>query len=435
MDGKSTVVDGRDADGVILIDRRLGDIAMHLLIMSSQVVYPATDGGKQVTYYGMSAFAKRVRVSIYMVNSADIAVEDGGFDDIHHVHIIPQILKPSKECGRFELMCQTMHWFLGGLPRQALVTDSARERERLMTYIRETHVTTVLLESPFVAPLLDLSQLREWNVKIIIVLHNIEHIYFQETSTWPALLHRMEYGRIKRYELEILRQADVGISISPWDAQYFKERLGASNVVYLPSVLPRVNARWHSQDSNYVLFTGGLSFPPNYEGIVWFLEHVFSPYRERFPEMQLWITGKRSDVAERLARTYDHVHLTGFLTDQELREVECACRFIIVPILKGSGVKVKLLDAMAIGAPVVTTLHGRQGVFVDAQKEEEPFLCGEDADMFLQHMYDLTEDVDMATSLGERAQHFYDTTYASEENVDKWLEVCRASSEMENEMC
>lgn len=408
---------------------------MHLLIMSSQVVYPATDGGKQVTYYGMSAFAKRVRVSIYMVNSADIAVEDGGFDDIHHVHIIPQILKPSKECGRFELMCQTMHWFLGGLPRQALVTDSARERERLMTYIRETHVTTVLLESPFVALLLDLSQLREWNVKIIIVLHNIEHIYFQETSTWPALLHRMEYGRIKRYELEILRQADVGISISPWDAQYFKERLGASNVVYLPSVLPRVNARWHSQDSNYVLFTGGLSFPPNYEGIVWFLEHVFSPYRERFPEMQLWITGKRSDVAERLARTYDHVHLTGFLTDQELREVECACRFIIVPILKGSGVKVKLLDAMAIGAPVVTTLHGRQGVFVDAQKEEEPFLCGEDADMFLQHMYDLTEDVDMATSLGERAQHFYDTTYASEENVDKWLEVCRASSEMENEMC
>ena len=224
---------------------------MHLLIMSSQVVYPATDGGKQVTYYGMSAFAKRVRVSIYMVNSADIAVEDGGFDDIHHVHIIPQILKPSKECGRFELMCQTMHWFLGGLPRQALVTDSARERERLMTYIRETHVTTVLLESPFVAPLLDLSQLREWNVKIIIVLHNIEHIYFQETSTWPALLHRMEYGRIKRYELEILRQADVGISISPWDAQYFKERLGASNVVYLPSVLPRVNARWHSQDSVY----------------------------------------------------------------------------------------------------------------------------------------------------------------------------------------
>lgn len=434
MDGKSTVVDGRDADGVILIDRRLGDIAMHLLIMSSQVVYPATDGGKQVTYYGMSAFAKRVRVSICMVNSADIAVEDGGFDDIHHVHIIPQILKPSKECGRFELMCQTMHWFLGGLPRQALVTDSARERERLMTYIRETHVTTVLLESPFVAPLLDLSQLREWNVKIIIVLHNIEHIYFQETSTWPALLHRMEYGRIKRYELEILRQADVGISISPWDAQYFKERLGASNVVYLPSVLPRVNARWHSQDSNYVLFTGGLSFPPNYEGIVWFLEHVFSPYRERFPEMQLWITGKRSDVAERLARTYDHVHLTGFLTDQELREVECACRFIIVPILKGSGVKVKLLDAMAIGAPVVTTLHGRQGVFSDVLQGEEPFLCGENANAFLQHMYVLTEDDDMAVSLGARAKAFYDTTYASAENVDKWLEVCR-SSEMENKMC
>ena len=423
MDGKSTVVDGRDADGVILIDRRLGDLAMHLLIMSSQVVYPATDGGKQVTYYGMSAFAKRVRVSICMVNSADIAVEDGGFDDIHHVHIIPQILKPSKECGRFELMCQTMHWFLRGLPRQALVTDSARERERLMMYIRETHVTTVLLESPLVAPLLDLSQLREWNVKIVIVLHNIEHIYFQETSTWPAPLRRMEYGRIKRYELEILRQADVGISISPWDAQYFKEQLGASNVVYLPSVLPRAAARWYPQDSNYILFTGGLSFPPNYEGIVWFLEEVFSRYRERFPKMELWITGKQSDGAESLVRTYDHVHLTGFLTDQELREVECACRFIIVPILKGSGVKVKLLDAMAIGAPVVTTLHGRQGVFSDVPQDEEPFLCGENANAFLQHMYVLTEDDNMAAMLGNRAKHFYDTTYASAENVDRWLRI------------
>lgn len=408
---------------------------MHLFMLSSQVVYPPTDGGKQGIYYRMNALGTRTRVSVCMVNSANIAAADGGFDAVHHVRIIPQILKPSKECSHFELVCQTMHWLTSSMPRQALVTDSAEVRRQLMEYIRETRVTTILLESPFVAPILDFPQLRKWNVKIVVVLHNIEHLYFQETTTWPASLRSMEYERIKRYELQILRQADLGISISPWDAQYFKEQLGASNVVYLPSVLPRKDTRWHSQNSNYILFTGGLSFPPNYEGIVWFLEEVFSRYRERFPKMELWITGKRSDAAERLARTYDHVHLTGFLTDPELRKVECGCRFIIVPILKGSGVKVKLLDAMAIGAPVVTTLHGRQGIFGDTQKAEAPFLCGEDADMFLQHMYDLTEDVDMATSLGERAQHFYDTTYASEENVDKWLEVCRASSEMENEMC
>jgi mannosyl transferase len=396
---------------------------MHLFMLSSQVVYPPTDGGKQGIYYRMNALGTRTRVSVCMVNSANIAAADGGFDAVHHVRIIPQILKPSKECSHFELVCQTVHWLTSGLPRQALVTDSAEVRKQLMEYIRETRVTTILLESPFVAPLLDFPQLRKWNVKIVVVLHNIEHLYFQETTTWPAPLRSMEYERIKRYELQILRQADLGISISPWDAQYFKEQLGAPNVVYLPSVLPRKDTRWHSQNSNYILFTGGLSFPPNYEGIVWFLEEVFSRYRERFPKMELWITGKRSDAAERLARTYDHVHLTGFLTDPELRKVECGCRFIIVPILKGSGVKVKLLDAMAIGAPVVTTLHGRQGIFGDTQKAEAPFLCGEDADMFLQHMYDLTEDVDMATSLGERAQHFYDTTYASEENVDKWLRM------------
>lgn len=396
---------------------------MHLFMLSSQVVYPPTDGGKQGIYYRMNALGTRTRVSVCMVNSANIAAADGGFDAVHHVRIIPQILKPSKECSHFELLCQTVHWLTSGLPRQALVTDSAEVRKQLMEYIRETRVTTILLESPFVAPLLDFPQLRKWNVKIVVVLHNIEHLYFQETTTWPAPLRSMEYERIKMYELQILRQADLGISISPWDAQYFKEQLGASNVVYLPSVLPRKDTRWHSQNSNYILFTGGLSFPPNYEGIVWFLEEVFSRYRERFPKMELWITGKRSDAAERLARTYDHVHLTGFLTDPELRKVECGCRFIIVPILKGSGVKVKLLDAMAIGAPVVTTLHGRQGIFGDTQKAEAPFLCGEDADMFLQHMYDLTEDVDMATSLGERAQHFYDTTYASEENVDKWLRM------------
>lgn len=396
---------------------------MHLFMLSSQVVYPPTDGGKQGIYYRMNALGTRTRVSVCMVNSANIAAADGGFDAVHHVRIIPQILRPSKECGCFELFCQTVHWLTSGMPRQALVSDSAEVRKQLMEYIRETRVTTVLLESPFVAPLLDLSQLRAWHVKIVVVLHNIEHLYFQETTTWPAPLRSMEYERIKRYELEILRQADIGISISPWDAQYFKEQLGASNVVYLPSVLPREDTRWHPQNSNYILFTGGLSFLPNYEGVVWFLEKVFLQYREQYPKMELWITGKRSDAAERLARTYDHVHLTGFLTDPELRKVECGCRFIIVPILKGSGVKVKLLDAMAIGAPAITTLHGRQGIFGDAQKAEAPFLCGEDADIFLRHMFDLSEDVDMATSLGERAQHFYDTTYASEENVDKWLRM------------
>lgn len=396
---------------------------MHLFILSSQVVYPPTDGGKQGIYYRMNALGTRTRVSVCMVNSADIAVEDGGFDAVHRVRTIPQILKPSKECSHFELLCQTVYWLTSSMPRQALVTDSAEVRKQLMEYIRETRVTTILLESPFVAPLLDFPQLRKWNVKIVVVLHNIEHLYFQETTTWPAPLRSMEYERIKRYELEILRQADLGISISPWDAQYFKEQLGASNVVYLPSVLPRKDTRWHSQNSNYILFTGGLSFLPNYDGVVWFLEKVFLQYRERYPKMELWITGKRSDTAERLARTYDHVHLTGFLTDPELRKVECGCRFIIVPILKGSGVKVKLLDAMAIGAPAITTLHGRQGVFGDTQKAEAPFLCGEDADMYLKHMYALTENTDMAASLGERAQHFYDMTYASEENVDKWLRM------------
>ena len=48
-------------------------------------------------------------------------------------------------------------------------------------------------------------------------------------------------------------------------------------------------------------------------------------------------------------------------------------QFAVVPIIEGSGVKVKLLDAMAIGAPVVTTLHGRQGVFSDVLQGEEPF--------------------------------------------------------------
>ena len=98
-------------------------------------------------------------------------------------------------------------------------------------------------------------------------------------------------------------------------------------------------------------------------------------------------------------------------------------QFAVVPIIKGSEVKVKLLDAMAIGVPVVTTLHGRQGVFSDVLQGEEPFLCGENANAFLQHMYVLTEDDDMAAMLGNRAKYFYDTTYASAENVDRWLRI------------
>lgn len=108
-----------------------------------------------------------------------------------------------------------------------------------------------------------------------------------------------------------------------------------------------------------LIFTGSLSFGPNYDAMLWFVDQVFPAIRKEVPDVQLLITG---DHAGKRLPSLEAITLTGMVDD--VRPVIASSTVSLAPILTGGGSRLKILEAMALKTPVVATTKGAEGLDV-----------------------------------------------------------------------
>ena len=111
-----------------------------------------------------------------------------------------------------------------------------------------------------------------------------------------------------------------------------------------------------------LVFGGALAYGANYEAMQFFLEQVYPQIRRQYPNVRLSITGSSKGVDLDKLPLDDSVTLTGFVDD--VRPVVARSWAAVVPILSGGGTRIKILEAMALGTPVVATSKGAEGLDV-----------------------------------------------------------------------
>ena len=200
-----------------------------------------------------------------------------------------------------------------------------------------------------------------------------EHdVYFQSiarrlpymSGVLERTVSRWEYLRAIRYELKLLPRLDR-VQVCSRD-----------NAEYLRSFLPQLNGRLDDgyragiDTSGYefrpsgrepytLLFLGSFRHLPNVEALQWFLQEVFPRIRKDEPRARLVIVGSDPPPRHSL-RDSEAIEMIGFVED--VREPLMRYSLFVCPILAGSGVRVKLLEAFAAGIPVVSTRLGAEGL-------------------------------------------------------------------------
>ncbi len=239
-----------------------------------------------------------------------------------------------------------------------------------------------------------------------------EHdVYFQSiarrlpfmTGMMEGLNARWEYLRSLRYELRLLPKADRVQVCSKDNADYLgsclpalKGRIDGSYRAGIDTSLYEFRAT--SREPFTLLFLGSFRHLPNQEALNWFLQNVYPKVQAKEPRVRLMIIG--SDPPPRHSLPADpSIELVGFVKD--VRQPLLQYSVFLCPILSGSGVRVKLLEAFAAGIPVVSTRLGAEGL---ASQDGEICALADDPQEFAEKTLALVRNPEGAEAMAKRAR-------------------------------
>jgi glycosyltransferase involved in cell wall biosynthesis len=237
--------------------------------------------------------------------------------------------------------------------------------------------------------------------------HNIEWVISERlgrpgTATGRSAVYRLyrarELGLRKREELAACRQADRVLCVSAADAAVLATELPHQRFDVVPNGVEPDPTPFTPPPSDHptAVFIGRMDYRPNQDGILWFFSEILPLVRERHPGFKLHVIGPQPPRLLINSKPAG-VSIAGWVEDprQWLREATMA----VVPLRAGSGTRLKILEAMAVGRPVVSTTVGAEGIDIVPGRD---FELADDAHGFAEAICRLIEDrgllVKMASS-------------------------------------
>ena len=272
---------------------------------------------------------------------------------------------------------------------------------KLRQVLQADRYDVVHVESIFLTPYLPLIR-RYSDAKVILRAHNVEHLIWRRVAESTRHGLRRWYLKhlsltLRAYELEHIGAYDGVVCITRNDADYFRANGCRRPIVDIPfgveiEELPNVEAEPAS-----LFHIGAMDWMPNRESIQWMLDEVWPVVHREVPQARLYLAGRK--MPERWMRAdIEGVNVAG--------EVPDAMHFIaskqinVVPLLSGSGIRVKIIEAMSVGKAVVTTTVGAQGIdYTDG----ENLLIANTPQEFAQQIKRLVDDPGYCSRVGQAA--------------------------------
>ena len=222
--------------------------------------------------------------------------------------------------------------------------------------------------------------------------------FTQATSPHDRLRYGLTWWKHRRYLADLLRRFRAGTVVSLPEKGLLETAVSTETpITVIPNGidLAAYETVTETTVSGQLIFTGALTYQPNYESMVWFLEQVFPKVLARCPAARLLITGRH---ANRPLPASPNVTLTGFVPD--IRPLVAQSWLSIAPIWQGGGTRLKILESMALRTPVVSTSKGAEGLAITPGTD---ILLADTADEFATAVVDLLHNQTQRQHLAQAA--------------------------------
>lgn len=263
------------------------------------------------------------------------------------------------------------------------------------------------------------------NTPLILVEHDVAYVPLKRrSSTETGILKYImtrECYKMKKYEREICHKFSKIIAMSEID----KERLLELNENLDVSVVPNgvdthyISPEIDQEDSGSLLFIGWMKHYPNRDAMIFFLKEVFPLIIKEIPSIKVYIVGQHApQELLTLAKSNPNIICTGYVED--VREYLHKCTVYICPLRIGGGTRLKILEAMAAGIPIVSTTVGAEGLSV---KQGENILLSDSPEMFAKETIRLLNNLELRNKLVKNARNFVEQNYDWEMIAKKQMAI------------
>lgn len=376
---------------------------MKILILSKKFPYPLREGEPiAITYLSRSLVAQGCEVSILVMNTskhyfdpAELPPDYNHFKAIHSVKVDNRIT-----------MGGALQSFVSG---NSYILDrfvSVRFEQKLRELLVENDYDIVQLETPYLTHYVP--TIRQFSkAKIAMRAHNVEHKIWERVAELTKNPLKSWYlknqnAHLKTFELENLNAYDIMVSITDRDMEAFR-KLGFKNQGVVAPVgidLQEYKTEIKGGEVKSIGFIGALDWMPNQNGLIWFLENVWPGLSQKFPELEFHVAGKntpnwlRKKAIERAVFRGEVPDAKAFIREHPI---------FVAPLFSGSGIKIKVLEGMALGRAVMTTPVGAEGINALPAKE---FVLAETPEDFRRKITELIKNRPLIPKLGKAARRF-----------------------------
>lgn len=234
--------------------------------------------------------------------------------------------------------------------------------------------------------------------------------YQAQASTLRRLRCWTSWQKTRFYESHLFREFDLCVMVSEQDRQASRQMLlGYDGRV---EVVPNGVDCQHNRPGlgwpvpNRLVFNGALTYSVNYDAMYYFSAQVYPLIRQQIPDVELYITGSTAGVDLAGLRLDESVRLTNYVED--IRPWIAGASVCVVPLRQGGGTRLKILEAMALGVPVISTSKGAEGLDV---VDGEHILLADSPEAFADQTVRSLHDPELRQRLATNARRLVEQCY------------------------
>jgi len=379
---------------------------VNVLLLTQVLPYPPDSGPKVKTYNVLKYLARHHRMTLVSFVRGDQVEQARHLEDYcQAVHTVP-ISRNSIQDG----------WYMGlsFLTRRPfmMLRDDRRTMRDLVDRLSADQRFDVAH-----ADQLNMAQYAERVPGAFRVLDAHNALWLLYKRLWETMapgLRRWLLGRdwqlLKSYEGRLVREFDAVLAVSHEDRAALQEAAGRPvDIVVIPIAVDadEVTVVKRETEPSHILHIGTMYWPPNIDAVRWFVHEVYPLIRQERPDVQFDVVGAHPP-AELLALNDAGlgINVTGYVENPTPYQERAAV--MVVPVRAGGGMRVKILNGLAEGIPIVSTTLGYEGIEVTPGRD---LLVGDTPEAFAAEVLRVLNDPDLGRYLAANGRRLLEEKY------------------------